>query len=53
MFIAVRQAGTWDLGPYTGVLAPGQMSPPATKYKGNYKRLKITAHMQSQGNYEQ
>lgn len=23
----------WDLGPFTGVLAPGPTSPPATEYK--------------------
>ena len=28
-----RHAGTWDLGPFAAGLAPGQTSPPATKYK--------------------
>ena len=28
----VRQAGTWDLGPFTAVLVPGQTSP-ATEYR--------------------
>ena len=29
----LRQAGTWDLGASAAVLAPGQTSSPATKYK--------------------
>ena len=29
----LRWAGIWDLGPFTGVLEPGQMSPQATEYK--------------------
>ena len=29
----MRQAGTRDLGPFAAVLAPGQTSPGATKYK--------------------
>ena len=27
------QAGTWDLGPFAAVLAPGQTSPQAAEYK--------------------
>ena len=30
----------WDLGPFAAVLAPGQMSPRATKYKDTIKGLK-------------
>ena len=33
MFIQMRQAGTWDSVRFAIVLASGQMSPPATKYK--------------------
>ena len=29
----LRQAGTWNLGPFATVLAPGQTSPQATEYK--------------------
>ena len=36
----LRQAESWDLGPFAAVFAPGQMSSPASKYK-NYKELKI------------
>ena len=40
----------WDLGPVTAMLAPGQRSPAATKYKKkNYKGLKIAVCMCSGG----
>ena len=32
MFICGTETG-WDLGPFAAVLAPGQTSPQATKYK--------------------
>ena len=31
--VRMKQAGTWDLGPFAAMLAPGQTSPSATKYK--------------------
>ena len=31
--LILRQAGTWDLGPFTAVLAPGQTSPQAAEHK--------------------
>ena len=31
--MVMRQAGTWDLGSFAAVLAPGQTSPQATEYK--------------------
>ena len=31
--VGMRQTGPWDVGPFAAVLAPGQMSPPETKYK--------------------
>lgn len=33
MKMVLRQAGTWDLGPFAAVLEPGQMSPGAAEYK--------------------
>ena len=45
-WLLVRQAGTWDPLLQTG-LTPGQKSPQATKYKKNYKGLKITVCMHS------
>ena len=38
----MRQAGTWDSDRFAIVLASGQMSPPATKYKETIRDLKIT-----------
>ena len=35
--LSLSQAGTRDLGPFAAVLAPGQTSPPATKYKGTIR----------------
>ena len=31
--LILSQAGTWDLGPFGAVLAPGQTSPQAAEYK--------------------
>ena len=31
--LILSQAGTWDLGPFAAVLAPGQTSPQAAEYK--------------------
>ena len=37
----------WDLGPSTGVLATGQMSPRATEHKETIKGLKVIVCMHS------
>ena len=44
----MRQDGTWDLGPFAAVLAPGQTSPQATEYKETIG-TKITGYMHSWG----
>ena len=31
--VPLRRAGTWDLGPFAVVFAPGQTSPGGIKYK--------------------
>ena len=46
--IRMRQDGTWDLGPFAAVLAPGQTSPQATEYKET-RGTKITGYMHSWG----
>ena len=35
--VPLRQAGTWNLGPFAVVLAPGQTSPRTTEYKQTIK----------------
>lgn len=40
--LLLRQAGTWDLGPFATVLASGQMSPWATQSKNRNKTLERT-----------
>ena len=45
----LRQTWTWHLGSFAAVLAPGQKSPWATKYKGTIRNPKITVYMSSWG----
>ena len=37
----LRQAGTWALGPFAAVRAPGQTSPQATEYKETTREYRI------------
>ena len=46
--VLVRQAGTWDLGPFAAVLASGQ-SLLQQQIQRSYKGLKITVRMCSWG----
>lgn len=47
----MRQAGTGDLGPFTAVCVPGQVSPHLFKQQiqRNCKELKLAAHLHSWG----
>ena len=45
--LILSQAGTWDLGPFAAVLAPGQTSPQAAEYKllllSSFSRVRLCA----------
>ena len=45
----LRKTGIWHLGSFAALLAPGQKSPWATKYKESIRNPKITVHMCSWG----
>jgi len=49
----LRQAAPQDLGSFAAVVAPGQMSPRATKYKETIRGLKKLHVCEAGGNYGQ